>query len=109
MTDTTKAIIFYVVFAAIVGCVAWAKENPYIEDAMAALNETICPSRDQFGLMENHIYILHCWHSDGNAYLSNPPQYRDLCCYCGKVRWRASNSLYIDYQKHGDALRGYHE
>jgi len=28
----------------------------------------------------------HCWHDLGIVYTSNPPQYDEKCCRCGKVR-----------------------
>jgi len=28
----------------------------------------------------------HCWHQTGIMYTSNPPQWDDKCCHCGKVR-----------------------
>jgi hypothetical protein len=31
---------------------------------------------------------LHCWHESGVSKLTNPAQYEDVCCHCGKKRWR---------------------
>jgi hypothetical protein len=28
----------------------------------------------------------HCWHHCGFTYTSDPPQYDEKCCRCGKVR-----------------------
>lgn len=30
----------------------------------------------------------HCYHSTGVALLSYPPQYPEVCCYCGDKRIR---------------------
>lgn len=28
----------------------------------------------------------HCWHSDGSMLTSDPPAYREVCCWCGEER-----------------------
>jgi hypothetical protein len=28
----------------------------------------------------------HCWHSTGMVLTSNPPQYPQVCCWCGAER-----------------------
>lgn len=28
----------------------------------------------------------HCWHQTDRAYMSNPPQWDEVCCHCGEVR-----------------------
>ena len=28
----------------------------------------------------------HCWHSGSLMYTSQPPQWDDTCCHCGKVQ-----------------------
>lgn len=32
--------------------------------------------------------MKHCWHDTGISKLVNPPQFEDICCHCGKKRWR---------------------
>lgn len=30
----------------------------------------------------------HCWHSNDQANMSFPPQYKEKCCWCGAIRTR---------------------
>ena len=32
--------------------------------------------------------MKHCWHETGVSKLVNPARYEDVCCHCGKTRWR---------------------
>ncbi len=40
----------------------------------------------------------HCWHSIGIALLSDPPQYPQVCCWCGEKRMSPTHA---QSEKHG--------
>jgi len=42
----------------------------------------------------------HCWHHTGITYTSNPPQWDEICCFCGEIR-RVCSAIQ-NYSGHGD-------
>lgn len=37
--------------------------------------------------------MRHCFHESGVSKLVNPPQIEDVCCFCGKKRWRTETPM----------------
>lgn len=48
----------------------------------------------------------HCWHDTGKVLTSYPPQYEQICCFCGEKRNRRSMLTVVD-RNHGEYLPSY--
>lgn len=58
--------------------------SPYLHDPGAFFSGQPASLTDGLPCTLNQ--AAHCWHGDGRLLLSDPPQERQTCCWCGATR-----------------------